>query len=197
MRDLDETDLEILRLLAEDARRPFSDISDRVNLSAPAVSDRVDRLEESGIIRRFTLDIDRSHLRAGVPVLVRLEPKPEELDAVRSALVDAEGVEHVFTTVEGDVTFYGRFRVDSVRRELDELVDFARIDDYEVTLVSDAEWAPNVGGTEFALTCAECGNTVTSEGEAARIGEKRYHFCCPTCSARFRERYERLEADSE
>ncbi len=39
MRDLDETDLEILQLLMSNARRPYSDIADIVSLSAPAVSD--------------------------------------------------------------------------------------------------------------------------------------------------------------
>jgi len=74
MRDLDETDLEILSLLAEDARRPFSEIGgDRVGLSGPAVSDRVTRLEETGVIKRFTVDVDRTKLRAGVPVLVDVE----------------------------------------------------------------------------------------------------------------------------
>lgn len=59
-RNLDEIDLEIVRLLADDARRPFNDIADRVGLSPPAVSDRVDRLREQGVIQRFTIDIDRS-----------------------------------------------------------------------------------------------------------------------------------------
>jgi DNA-binding Lrp family transcriptional regulator len=58
MRDLDETDLEILSLLAEDARRPFSEIGERVGLSGPAVSDRVTRLEETGVIQGFTVDVD-------------------------------------------------------------------------------------------------------------------------------------------
>ena len=61
-RDLDKIDLEIVRLLSEDARRPFSDIAEHVGLSPPAVSDRVDRLQEQGIIRQFTVDIDRQKL---------------------------------------------------------------------------------------------------------------------------------------
>ena len=44
MRELDETDVQILSLLAEDARRPYSDIGETVGLSGPAVSDRVTRL---------------------------------------------------------------------------------------------------------------------------------------------------------
>ena len=50
MRDLDETDLEILQLLLSNARRPYSDIADVVGLSPPAVSDRVSRLQETGRI---------------------------------------------------------------------------------------------------------------------------------------------------
>ncbi|RDI72035.1 AsnC family transcriptional regulator [Halopelagius longus] len=197
MSSLDETDMEILELLSEDARRPYSDISERVGLSAPAVSDRIDRLKESGVVRRFTVDVDRSQLRAGVPVLVRLELRPEELSDAKDAVQGADAVEHVFTTAEGDVVFHGRFRADAVRAQLDELVDLSRVEDYEVTLLSDAEWTPNVGGTEFALSCAECGNTVTDEGESARFGGERYHFCCPSCLARFEDKYERLEAGAE
>ncbi|QIB75975.1 AsnC family transcriptional regulator [Halogeometricum borinquense] len=197
MRELDETDLQILELLTEDARRPFSDIAEQVDLSPPAVSDRVDKLRESGVIRRFTLDLDRSQLRAGVPVLVRLDLPSTEVAAVTDNLRESEGVEHVFVTVEGDVVFSARFRSDGVREGIDEVVDLRRVTDYDVTIVSEMEWVPSVGGTEFALTCAECGNTVTSEGESDRIGGNQYHFCCPSCAARFREQYERFSADAE
>ncbi|MFB6104812.1 MAG: TRASH domain-containing protein, partial [Halobacteriaceae archaeon] len=63
--------------------------------------------------------------------------------------------------------------------------------DYTVTLVDDYEWTPSVDGTEFALNCAECGNTVDSEGETTRIDGDVYHFCCPSCASRFQERYTR------
>jgi DNA-binding Lrp family transcriptional regulator/YHS domain-containing protein len=197
MGELDETDLRILELLTEDARRPFSDIAERVDLSPPAVSDRVEKLRESGVIRRFTLDIDRSQLRAGVPVLVRLDLPATEVAPVRDALRESEAVEHVFVTVEGDVVFSARFRADAVREGIDDLVDLSRVTDYEVTIVSSTEWTPSVGGTEFALTCAECGNTVTSEGESERLGGRQYHFCCSSCAARFREQYDRLSAGAE
>lgn len=197
MRELDETDLRILELLTEDARRPFSDIAERVDLSPPAVSDRVDKLRDSGVIKRFTADIDRSKLRSGVLVLVRLELPTTEMSAVRDSLRASEAVEHVFVTVEDELLFSARLPADRVRDALGEAVDLARVTDYEVTVAAAAEWTPSVGGTEFALTCAECGNTVTSEGETERFGGERYHFCCSSCTARFREQYERLSADAE
>ena len=56
----DETDRQIVALLVEDARRSFHDIGEHVGLSAPAVKRRVDRLEETGVIRGYSAIIDRS-----------------------------------------------------------------------------------------------------------------------------------------
>ncbi|GGI96179.1 transcription regulator [Halobellus salinus] len=197
MPTLDETDVRILELLVADARRPYSDIADEVDLSPPAVSDRIERLRESGVIRRFTVDLDRSQLRAGVPVLVTLDLPAAAVGDVRADVVGVEAVEHVFVTAEGDVVFHARFRADAVREQLGRLVDLSRVDDYEVRIVDSVEWTPSLGGSEFALSCAECGNTVTSEGEHERLGGDQYHFCCPSCLAQFRERYEEFEAGAE
>jgi DNA-binding Lrp family transcriptional regulator len=191
MRDLDETDMEILRLLTEDARRPYSEIAEAVDLSGPAVSDRVERLEAAGVINRFTVDVDQSQLRAGVPVFVRATVPAGEIDDCKTTLAAADAVEHVFVTADGECWFYARAQVQRVHEWLEELLPDGV--DYEVTLVDDAEWTPSLEGTAFALTCAECGNTVDDEGESARIDGEVYHFCCPSCQSRFEGRYDRLE----
>ncbi|MFB6136989.1 MAG: AsnC family transcriptional regulator [Halobacteriaceae archaeon] len=196
MPHLDDTDLEILSLLAEDARRPYAEIAEQVGLSGPAVSQRVTRLRESGVVRRFTVDVDRSQLRAGVPVLVRVAGATDPL-ALRDAVAADEAVEHTFVTVEGTLTIFARAPRDAVRDWLDGLlsdVPDGETLSTEVSLVDEADWHPSVEGTAFALTCAECENTVDSEGESATLGGRRYHFCCPSCMEKFVERYDDLEA---
>ncbi|MFB6150857.1 MAG: AsnC family transcriptional regulator [Haloarculaceae archaeon] len=193
MRDLDETDLEILQLLMSDARRPWAEIAEAVDLSPPAVSDRVDRLEEAGVVRRFTLDVDRSKLREGVPVLLELSVQPEAFESVRETVRSSEAVEHVFATAERDLVCNVRVPGGDVPAWIAETVDESAVEDYEVTLLTGAEWTPTLGGADFALDCVECGNTVTSEGVTARIGGDLKQFCCPSCKARFEEQYERLE----
>jgi DNA-binding Lrp family transcriptional regulator len=199
MRDLDETDLQILRLLTENARRPYSDIADVVDLSAPAVSDRVARLQEMGIIKRFTLDIDRSQLRKGIPVLLTLElvSHGQETARLTETFLSADAVEHVFTTAEADLVVYARVPDNDIASWLFDTVDEGVVDDFEVTLLTDVDWSPDLGGTEFALTCVQCGNTVDSEGTAARIGGTLYQFCCPSCEARFEEKYETLQQGTD
>ena len=196
MRDLDETDLEILQLLMEDARRPFRNIADIVDLSPPAVSDRVTRLQELGIIRRFTIDIDRSQLHEGVPVLLELHLDPATVETVREALRTADPVEQLLVTAESHLVCQCYIPDGDVREWLSETIDLTAIDEYTVTMLSDVMWTPSIKGTDFALTCAECGNHVTANGVSTRIGDELYQFCCPLCETRFEEQHEHLQENA-
>lgn len=194
--ELDETDRRILELLAADARRSYSDIADDVGLSAPAVSDRVAKLQASGVIERFTVDIDRATLRDGTQVLVEFSVLPDEIAEVREAITTADAVEHVFVTASGSVVCSARLPVEDVRTWVAETVGFDALTEYDVTPIADSEWRPSVGGADLAFACAECGNTVTNEGETTVLDGKRHHFCCSSCEQQFVERYDRLEADA-
>ena len=55
---MDSVDRTIVALLRENARRSFKDIGEHVNLSAPAVKRRIDRLERDGVIRGYTAMVD-------------------------------------------------------------------------------------------------------------------------------------------
>ena len=57
---LDDTDLRILRALQEGAREPIRTLSGRVALSHNGTLHRLNRLEDSGAIRRYRADIDES-----------------------------------------------------------------------------------------------------------------------------------------
>lgn len=64
--ELDLTDRKILRALAADARASYQGMADAVGLSRPAVMERVKRLEESGYILGYRVQLDR--VKIGVPV---------------------------------------------------------------------------------------------------------------------------------
>lgn len=196
MHALDETDLEILRLLVEDARRPYREIAESVDLSAPAVSDRVARLKEQGIVRRFTVDVDRRQLREGTPVLVTLSVAPDAVSGVKDAIGELDAVEHLFVTVDDVVVFHANAPED-VGAWLDRLLVTDGIRDVDVSLLSETHWSPSIGATDFATVCDECGNTVTSEGVTARVDGDVKQFCCPSCESRYVERYEKLSAGAE
>ncbi|MFC9085278.1 Lrp/AsnC family transcriptional regulator [Nocardiopsis dassonvillei] len=70
---LDSVDQRILAELQQDGRLSFNELSRRVNLSAPAVADRVRRLTDRGVITGYHAHVDPA--AAGLPVtaLVRME----------------------------------------------------------------------------------------------------------------------------
>ncbi len=59
---LDRIDSEILAILRDDARIPYQTLGERVHLSANAAADRVRRLVRTGVIRRFTIEVDQAQL---------------------------------------------------------------------------------------------------------------------------------------
>lgn len=196
MRGLDDTDRDILRLLMDDSRRPYSDIADRVGLSPPAVTDRIDRLRELGVIRDFTIDIDRSVLNAGTPVLCDIHVRPGDIESVREGIEHAPETEHVFTTADAHVVFRATLDERDVCELLHAAIDIEAIREYDVSLLSNTSWTPQVGDVSFAPECVECGNTVDEEGVTTRLDGELYHFCCPSCELQFTERYETLREDA-
>jgi Lrp/AsnC family leucine-responsive transcriptional regulator len=77
----DEISWKILGLLQQNARLPFSEIGRQVGLSAPAVAERVRRMEEAGIIRGYRADIDPSKLGYTLEVFIRAEVTHSNHDA--------------------------------------------------------------------------------------------------------------------
>jgi len=88
----------------EDGRRTYDDIARRVNLTAPSVKRRVDRLRASGALRGYTAVVDHAALGWNTEALVELFCRPgTTLAEVATALRDyPEVVEAWSVTGEAD-----------------------------------------------------------------------------------------------
>ncbi len=192
MRGLDETDREILSLLLEDGRRPYSEIAEAVDLSAPAVSDRVERLQDIGLLRRFTIDLDRSMLREGLDALVVITARPGAGTTVAAALREDSAVEYVFRTADDRVVSTVTLPPEEIPALLADTGALDAATDYDVRVIASASWSPTLADAELAPACAECGNTVTAEGETETLDGESYHFCCASCRDQFVTQYENL-----
>jgi Lrp/AsnC family transcriptional regulator, leucine-responsive regulatory protein len=69
---MDAIDRKILALLVEDGRRTYDDIASQVNLSAPSVKRRIDRLTDNGALAGFTAIVDHGALGSNTEALVEL-----------------------------------------------------------------------------------------------------------------------------
>ena len=79
---IDVTNGRILAELQNDARVSLAELGRRVGLSAPAVADRLARLEEDGTITGYRAEIDPRALGYTLSVVIRIRPAPRELRKV-------------------------------------------------------------------------------------------------------------------
>jgi Lrp/AsnC family transcriptional regulator, leucine-responsive regulatory protein len=81
-RGLDAVDINLLQELDVDARLSLAELGRRVGLSPPAVADRLERLEEDGVIGGYRTEIDPRALGYELAVVLRIRPAPRELKKV-------------------------------------------------------------------------------------------------------------------
>jgi Lrp/AsnC family transcriptional regulator for asnA, asnC and gidA len=102
--ELDDTDRKILRALQADARKPFSEIAREIDMSSATVHDRVNRMEEAGVIRGYHADVDPKAVGLGTSAFVGLRVEQGREEEALERLSAVEGVQEVnLTTGEWDV----------------------------------------------------------------------------------------------
>ena len=78
---MDRTDYQILNILQADSRCTLRHIGDQVGLTPPAVSERIRRMEECGVIRSYRIDIDRTRLDCNITGFISVSLEPEKYAA--------------------------------------------------------------------------------------------------------------------
>jgi Lrp/AsnC family transcriptional regulator, leucine-responsive regulatory protein len=85
---LDPRDLAILKCLQNDPRLGISELARQVDLSTPTVRERLQRLVEAGVIRRWWMEIDPLALGYPICVYIRVRPMPGQLNKIAALAND-------------------------------------------------------------------------------------------------------------
>jgi Lrp/AsnC family leucine-responsive transcriptional regulator len=111
---VDEVDLRLIDALCGNARATYAELARRVGLSAPAVHERVAKLEASGVITGYHADVTPAAIGLGVSALVGIQ-QSERGDPARiaEALEAVREIEDCWV-VAGEETFVVKVRVPDV-----------------------------------------------------------------------------------
>jgi Lrp/AsnC family leucine-responsive transcriptional regulator len=125
---LDELNIRILEELGAEPRLRTAELARRLGVSTPTVRERVTRLEESGVIRGYRLDIDPAALGRPVAAWVRLQPGPGQVTRIAEM---ARGTPEVVEChrISGEDCFLMRVQVaaiDKLEALLDRLAPYGR-----------------------------------------------------------------------
>lgn len=90
---MDSIDTKIIQLLKQNGRMTSSDMSKHTHLSIPAVAERVRKLEDRGVIERFTVKLNREEMGQSLLafIFVILE-RTEDISVFREQIIQVPEV---------------------------------------------------------------------------------------------------------
>ncbi|MGI3783817.1 MAG: Lrp/AsnC family transcriptional regulator [Janthinobacterium lividum] len=121
---LDAPNLQILRELQDDPRVSMSELARRVRLSPPAVTERVDRLRQAGVIAGWRLEVDAEAIGLPITAYARAKPGPGQLARLAALAQQVEEVTECHR-ITGDDCFLLKLHVRSMTHLADVLDRFS------------------------------------------------------------------------
>ena len=79
---MDDIDRRLLRELQDNSRLSLAELGRRINLSSPAVAERLQRLERDGVIAGYRTDVDPKALGYPIAAFVRIRPTTRQLHKI-------------------------------------------------------------------------------------------------------------------
>jgi len=108
---VEDLDLSIVRLLAADGRMSFTDLGKATGLSTSAVHQRVKRLEQRGVIRGYTAQVDFEQMNLPLTAFIAIRPvDPGQPDDSPDRLRDISEIESCWS-VAGEESYLLKVRV--------------------------------------------------------------------------------------
>ena len=130
-----------VRLLGElqaDARLSVAELGRRVGFSAPAVAERLARLQDDGVITGFRTDVDPRALGYALSVVLRVRPAPRQLAEVAEVARESSEIVECHR-ITGEDCFFMKLHLRDVDH-LEEVID--RFVPYGQTTTSIVQSSP-------------------------------------------------------
>ncbi|KXH75719.1 MAG: hypothetical protein AM326_08675 [Candidatus Thorarchaeota archaeon SMTZ-45] len=131
---IDDTDLRIIEMLTKNARRSLREIGAIVKLSPSSVRNRMERLVDEGVIKRYTLELDHRKLGYEAQVVVLIISRPGDSYEIYQKLSKYNEISEILRTT-GPASFICKVRVKDIPQlakfitgELEKLEGVERIE---------------------------------------------------------------------
>ena len=118
---IDNTDIKILKELQQDSRLSIREISKRVNLSPPSVTERIRKLEDSGVIEGYTIKINERALGLDIQCIIQIDLKNSEFEKFKKFIYNHHRVNFCYR-IAGHSCILVKLSVESIS-EIEEFVD--------------------------------------------------------------------------
>jgi Lrp/AsnC family transcriptional regulator, leucine-responsive regulatory protein len=147
---LDETDKDLLKYLQEDAKLTTKELAGRLNLSPTPVYERVKRLENEGVIKKYVALVDREKIGLDLMVLCNIRLKGHERSAGMQFVEAIKNMPEVVEclNISGDYDFMIKVIVPDMRT-------------YQSFIMNKLASLENIGSTQSIFVMSEIKNETT------------------------------------
>ncbi|MDR6157560.1 MULTISPECIES: Lrp/AsnC family transcriptional regulator [Chryseobacterium] len=148
MDNLDDKDLQLLRLLQNDSKLTVKELAKEVNLSPSPVFERVKRLEQEGYIKKYAAILDAEKLNLGFTVYCQLKLKSNDSYLAiefEKEILEIEEVAECYS-ISGDFDFLLKVYVRDMKQ-------------YQNFVFNILGAVPSIGSTHSTFVMAQVKNT--------------------------------------
>ncbi len=152
MQKLDATDRDILKYLQENAHLTTKELASRLNLSPTPVYERVRRLENDGVIKKYVAVIDREKIGKDLMVFCNIRLKEHAQEAGKKFVEEIVKLNEVIEchNISGEYDFMIKVVVDDMR-------------EYQSFLMNKLASLENIGSTHSIFVMSEIKNETKFE----------------------------------
>ncbi|MBN1327918.1 MAG: winged helix-turn-helix transcriptional regulator [Candidatus Heimdallarchaeota archaeon] len=196
MHKLDKTDLRILSSLLEDSRTSYAALARETNLTIPSIKTRIEKYSETGLIEKFTINLDTHMIMRGTSMSFLFKVKPSDLDRIAKDIYESPFIANM-TITSGH---YNLLIVTHPMSDKDKLEFIRQINSLPGDSVMELVSSINLETfmckpielpktpINLLIRCDSCQREFSGEVfSKAILGRKRY-FCSPVCQDKYEER---------
>jgi Lrp/AsnC family transcriptional regulator, leucine-responsive regulatory protein len=126
MMELDNIDFQILRLLTENSRIQWKDLGGQIHMTGQAVGNRIKKLEESGVIKAYSLIVDEMKLGLTYTAFVIIYMKTANHESFKRFINDSNEIVEAHR-VSGEGCYHLKIKVqtqDQLNLFLNKILDY-------------------------------------------------------------------------
>ena len=131
---VDQVDKQLLGILQENSRLSFADLGRKINLSPSAVRERVQKMEDSGVILKYDIQIDNKKLGYDIEAFILLKVYQGQLKHVLEKIKNYPEIKEAHR-ITGNQNLHLKVMVENqiaLQKLLDKLMNFGHTDTFLV-----------------------------------------------------------------
>ena len=190
---LDQKDIVIIETLAKDSRTKLNTLAEMLDTSIPTIRSRIDKLEDLGIIQKFSLILSYELLSEHPSYFILLKIVPKLVPEIINELVTDERLlevqevigtyQVIFKTIPLNMQDFQSFM--NMLREKDGVLEINPLP-LSTTFKQETAKLPSQE-IQVKLRCEYCGKQIEKDYQTLVVDEVTHFFCCKSCLGNYQK----------